>query len=801
MLSCLSHGLFGFTKANFPRLNPVKGFPTIIFDFGSQVCRIISINMPDYTFHTLSPIDFENLVRDLLQSELSIRLESFKSGRDDGIDLRYASGEDGTLIVQAKHFLTSGFSSLLSHLINKEKPKVDRLNPDKYLLATSVPLSPANKDKIKDALAPHIGHAHDIYGQNDLNNLLGQFPNVEKQHFKLWLSSTSLLEEILHSRIINQSRITLENIRDKARIYVVNESFKAAAEILNKYNYVIIAGIPGIGKTILADMLVLHSICQGYDFIEVSSDINEAYTVPEHNNPRVYLYDDFLGRTSLAEKLQKNEDNRLVSFISAIRKSKSAKLILTTREYILRQAQLTYEVLNNPVFEKPQYIIDLSQYTRPIRAQILYNHLYFSSIPGEHVEQIVRQASYLKIIDHPNYNPRIIEYMTDPMWIDIKQPYKYPLAFLQNLQNPFLIWEQAFKNHLSDVAREVLLVLGSLPREVFLEDLVHNVKFFISNRGRRVSDRDLDCALSELQGNFITLKRDRENDIVAFHNPSIHDFIEDYFAKNPSLYDDLIRSATFFEQLQWVCRHLAGKCIVKDIAEVLTNRFRALLRAIPCNLINISSGRLEPTYKRREFLSIGRRVGFIASLTKKPEFGILNNMLYEAIRDISYQIDRHNLSNNDLLYLVKEIVDLDYIDKKLKDDLLSAAKNSFYENANWIYDVSYTLDFFKLCPRMYNSDEDQSRLINIITEIVNSLNDDDPEFLSDELYKLEKIEKEQAISLFGQIETLRGKLAIAEENAERGEDIDYDDSYRGSSGKTQTISNEALADMFSTLIK
>ena len=44
--------------------------------------------MPDYNFHTLSPIDFENLVRDLLQVELSIRLESFKNGKDNGIDLR-----------------------------------------------------------------------------------------------------------------------------------------------------------------------------------------------------------------------------------------------------------------------------------------------------------------------------------------------------------------------------------------------------------------------------------------------------------------------------------------------------------------------------------------------------------------------------------------------------------------------------------------------------------------------------------------------------------------------------------------
>lgn len=757
--------------------------------------------MPDYTFHTLSPIDFENLVRDLLQSELSIRLESFKSGRDDGIDLRYAAEEDGTLIVQAKHFLTSGFSSLLSHLIKKEKPKVDNLNPDKYLLATSVPLSPANKDKIKDALAPHIGHAHDIYGQNDLNNLLGQFPNVEKQHFKLWLSSTSLLEEILHSRIINQSRITLENIRDKARIYVVNDSFKAAAEILNKYNYVIIAGIPGIGKTILADMLVLHSICQGYDFIEVSYDINEAYTLPEHNHPRVYLYDDFLGRTSLAEKLQKNEDNRLVSFISAIRKSKSAKLILTTREYILRQAQSTYEILNNPLFENPQCVIDLSQYTRPIRAQILYNHLYFSSIPREHVEQIVRQAAYLKIIDHPNYNPRIIEYMTDPMWIDIKQPSKYPVAFLQNLQKPFLIWEQAFNNHLFEVAREVLLVLGSLPMEVFLEDLSHNVKLFISNRGRMVSDRDLHCALSELQGNFITLKRDRDNNIVAFHNPSIQDFIEDYFAKNPSLYNDLIRSATFFEQLEWVCRHLAGKSNMNDIAEALTNGFRASLRAKPCNLINFSLDRLKPTYKHRNFLSIGQRVDFIASLTKKPEFEFLKDMVYEFIRDIFYQIDGHKLRNYDLICLLEKIIVLDFIDKKLKDDLLSAAKESFYENAIFISDVSYALDFFKLCPNMYNSDQDRSRIINTIADIVESMDIDDPEFLSDELCNLEKIVKENQINLFGQIEILRSKLDSAEENAERGEDIDYDDSYRGSSRNIQTISNEALADMFSTLIK
>ncbi|MCU0287501.1 MAG: restriction endonuclease, partial [Acidobacteria bacterium] len=373
--------------------------------------------MPNYSFQTLSPIDFENLVRDLLQSQLSVRLESFKAGKDFGIALRYSKSKASGLIIQAKHYSETGFKGLLSDLKLKEKPKIDRLQPARYILATSVSLSPANKDKIIQVLFPHIKRPDAIYGKEDLNNLLGLFPDIEKQHFKLWLSSIVILEEILHSKILNQTKLAFKNITDKSRVYVVNQSFHDAIKILKEYNYVIIAGIPGIGKTTLANMLVLYFRKKNYDFIDVSYDISEAYSMPDRKGPRVYRYDDFLGRTALEEKLRKNEDRRLFDFISSIRKDKNSKLILTTREYILKQAQTDYEILNGPFFEKPQCIVDLSQYTRPIRAQILYNHLYFSKLPKEYIEEIVRQATYLKIVDHPNYNPRIIEYMTDPMWI------------------------------------------------------------------------------------------------------------------------------------------------------------------------------------------------------------------------------------------------------------------------------------------------------------------------------------------------------------------------------------------------
>jgi len=51
-----------------------------------------------YDFKLLSAYDFEILVRDLLQKHLGIFLQSFKSGRDQGIDLRYAPAKDQSFI-------------------------------------------------------------------------------------------------------------------------------------------------------------------------------------------------------------------------------------------------------------------------------------------------------------------------------------------------------------------------------------------------------------------------------------------------------------------------------------------------------------------------------------------------------------------------------------------------------------------------------------------------------------------------------------------------------------------------------
>lgn len=232
--------------------------------------------MPHYTFTSLSSQDFEELTRDLLQAEWNTPLESFKAGRDHGIDLRYSQDESGTTIVQCKHFVASGFGKLLSHLRLSERPKIAKLAPDRYVVVTSVGLTPPNKDEIVSALSPFVRSTADVLGAQDIEGLLSRHPNIERANFKLWLTSTSVLERVLHNAEICQTDFQIDRICRKLPLFVQNNAFPRAAELLEQTRVVIISGLPGIGKTTLAEMLLYAHLEQGYEPVVIQAEVSEG---------------------------------------------------------------------------------------------------------------------------------------------------------------------------------------------------------------------------------------------------------------------------------------------------------------------------------------------------------------------------------------------------------------------------------------------------------------------------------------------------------------------------------------------
>ena len=249
----------------------------------------------------MSPADFEDLARDLIGRELGVRFEAFGPGPDGGIDGRHASAE-GATILQAKHYRLSDFAAL-ARVMRRERKSIDALGPARYVLVTSRPLLPDNKDILAEIVGPALGSLDDILGCEDVNGLLRQHPEVVKSHVKLWLSSAAVLERVLHAASHNFTTLTERDIRAKLKVYAENPSLKSGRDILEKQRMLIVSGPPGVGKTTLAEMLCYAYLGEEWELISIRN-LEEGFARIDDAKRQVFFFDDFLGR------IERYEDTR-----------------------------------------------------------------------------------------------------------------------------------------------------------------------------------------------------------------------------------------------------------------------------------------------------------------------------------------------------------------------------------------------------------------------------------------------------------------------------------------------------------
>lgn len=103
------------------------------------------------------------------------------------------------------------------------------------MVVTSVGLTPANKEEIARALHPFVLADSDILGAEDLEGLLSRHPSVERANFKLWLTSTAVLERVLHNAEHCQTEFEVDRIRRKLPLFVQNDAFPRATRLLGNY--------------------------------------------------------------------------------------------------------------------------------------------------------------------------------------------------------------------------------------------------------------------------------------------------------------------------------------------------------------------------------------------------------------------------------------------------------------------------------------------------------------------------------------------------------------------------------------
>lgn len=511
-----------------------------------------------YDFLNLSYVEFEELCRDLLQKDLGVKLESFADGTDGGIDLRYLHGTQKALIIQCKRY--SNFADL-SKALKKEISNLHNLSVHKYIVATSVSLTVEQKNKLVKLMHLYLKSPADIYAKKDLNALLRSYPEIESRHFKLWLQSTAVLETIFRSKIINQSHFKMQDIRKLLKLYVVNPSFTQAEQILEKNRFVVISGIPGIGKSTLAYVLAYAYLSRKdySEFIYISESIDEGYEQFKEGKRQIFLFDDFLGQSFQDRNLSRNEDRRIIDFIRQIHDSKDKILLFTTREYILREVQLKHELLNEPDIEFAKCLIDLSTYTKLIKAKILYNHLVFSGLPASHLKVFAMKKHYQPIINHANYSPRIIDTAIRQELAAPLTPVTFVKKIIASLDNPYKVWEMPFTDQITETSRMLLTIVFTMGTPVTLEDTKKACVSFFSCHKQRYPQAFTTAvfykSLKELENSFLVSQKDLYNThVLRFQNPSIRDFLLNYYQNNIDQLYPVIEAGIFQEQFFSVLR-------------------------------------------------------------------------------------------------------------------------------------------------------------------------------------------------------------------------------------------------------
>jgi len=463
--------------------------------------------LTDYDFSTLNDKEFEDISLELISRDRNKTYQRFKQGKDGGIDGISFEDNNKEEIVQCKHYLKSGYSQLKSKIIKEEVDKVKKLSPSKYIFITSVPLTNANLNEIFNLFKPFIKSKNDIYYPEKLNDILKDNRDIEERYYKLWLSSTTILKRILNNAIENRSEFLLEEMQEKSKYYVMTDNHFKAIKKLEDSHIIIIAGEAGIGKTTLAENLCLYYIKEGFKFYDIDHSIKEVDSVYDKNEKQFFYFDDFLGATYL-EAIQNKADSYIVKLINRIKKDKSKRFILTTRTNIFNQGLSLSSKFKDNNIENEEFMITIDSLTSFEKAQILYNHLYFSNLNYEFKNEFYIDKRYKKIVNHKNFNPRLISFITDNKKIEskdveIKDFWKY---IQEKLNNPLDVWEDSFDEGIDEFGRILVILTVLNGNRIYEEDLRASYNNFIHSNVLNNSthqSKDFDSVIKKVVRYFL----------------------------------------------------------------------------------------------------------------------------------------------------------------------------------------------------------------------------------------------------------------------------------------------------------
>ena len=511
--------------------------------------------MSGYNLRNIHWLEFEELCCEVLGAYLGVQVKHGKAGGDGGLDGIFVS-KDGANVLQAKYYVGSGSKALINHLRSSEVKKAERISAERYFLMTSCELYPYERDEIVRIYHGLIKDIGDVFSGTDICELLKQYQWIARSHYNLWLSGIEQLETFCGDGTNSKSVAYLDGLEDDLRVAVKTEEYaRACARLLND-KVIIITGQAGTGKTILAKQLIAEFVFTlNYKFVFSEYDLTAFDAqIERHPSEQMLLFiDDFLG-ANILDALRENRDSRIVNLIRRVRRSENLKLVLTSRSYIINEAVDRTPKFSEAKIASFEYRLDEKRLSRIDKARMLLTHVLYGNVTKAYKQSVSENDNFFKVIDHANFNPRIVAYCFVAERVNLVHP---EVAggigkILWMLDNPSQIWKDCFDS-LDELEKCIVIMVHlanssriSLGNSVLLEAYR---RMMASTTFARYRIAVFDDVMKRLCSSVVVRKV--SSDETGVHityspfNPSVSDYILGAYNTNENLF---VEAALFLEQ-------------------------------------------------------------------------------------------------------------------------------------------------------------------------------------------------------------------------------------------------------------
>jgi hypothetical protein len=490
-----------------------------------------------YDLHILGWHSFQQLCLTITREIFDQTVESFLDSSDAGKDGAFAGtwapsqGEalSGRFVIQCK-FTSKRDKTLngsdLADDIEKARRLVQNGRCDCYILMTNAGISGSTADDL-ETLFTDVGVKHfRPFGSTWICQQIRENKRLRMLVPRIY--GLGDLSQILDERAYTQAKALLASLREDLSKVVLTSPYRKAAEALDQHGFVLLIGEPAAGKTTIASMLSMGALDQwGASTLK----LDDSEKVVERWNPdepsQFFWIDDAFGVTQYESFLVHGWNHAFPMIRTMLRKS--AKIVMTSRDYIYKRARNDLKEGAFPLLRESQVVIDVRDLTSEEKQQILYNHIKLGK--QEKKFRAAIKPHLPAIASHDRFIPETARRLADPLFTAGLDLNRYDLNDFVEKQEHFL---QEVLRGLDRHSKAALALIymrnDSLESPVKLEESEREaIERLGSSLGGCIT------ALESLTGSLVQYTHAEEGARWRFKHPTVGDAYAGLLLENPEL--------------------------------------------------------------------------------------------------------------------------------------------------------------------------------------------------------------------------------------------------------------------------